>query len=56
MLLVTHDMREALKLADSIVVMDGGQFVFQNSTVELRAQYPDLEAEQLLLRLLESAP
>jgi ABC-type Na+ transport system ATPase subunit NatA len=49
-------MREALKLADSIVVMDGGQFVFQSSTADLRARYPELEAEQLLLTLLESAP
>jgi osmoprotectant transport system ATP-binding protein len=55
MLLVTHDMREALKLADSIVVMDGGQFVLQSTTQELQAQYPELEAEQLLLTLLEHA-
>ena len=54
MLLVTHDMREALKLADSIVVMDSGRFVLQSTTSELQAQYPGLEAEQLLLTLLES--
>ncbi len=55
MLLVTHDMREALKLADSIVVIDGGQFVLQSTTAALQTRYPELEAEQLLLTLLESA-
>ncbi len=54
-LLVTHDMREAMKLADTIAVLDGGKLVLQTSTADLRDRYPDLEAEQLLLTLLEQA-
>ena len=46
-------MREAMKLADTIAVLDGGKLVLQTSTADLRDRYPDLEAEQLLLTLLE---
>ena len=52
-ILVTHDMREALKLADRIVVMEQGVLVAESSRQVLREDYPDLEPEQLLLTLLE---
>jgi len=55
-LLVTHDMREALALADRILVMDGGNISIEATPDELRARDPGVEAEQLLLDLLgESA-
>lgn len=52
-LLVTHDMREALALADRILVMDAGTIRIVTTSAELRAQRPDVEPEQLLLDLLE---
>jgi osmoprotectant transport system ATP-binding protein len=54
-LLVTHDMREALKLSDSVCVLDAGRVTSENTTSELQSRYPGLEAEQILLTLLESA-
>jgi osmoprotectant transport system ATP-binding protein len=51
-LLVTHDMREALKLADRVVVLEGGRIVEDSESAALAARYPDMEAEQLLLTLL----
>ncbi len=54
-ILVTHDMREALKLADRIVVMEQGVLVSESSRAQLREKFPELEPEQLLLRLLEPA-
>jgi osmoprotectant transport system ATP-binding protein len=54
-ILVTHDMREALKLADTILVMEHGVLVSNFSRQELRNQFPDMEPEQLLLTLLEQA-
>jgi osmoprotectant transport system ATP-binding protein len=52
-ILVTHDMREALKLADTILVMEHGVLVANFARQELRSQFPDMEPEQLLLTLLE---
>lgn len=52
-ILVSHDMREALKLADTILVMEQGVLISQYSRQQLREEFPDLEAEQLLLTLLE---
>lgn len=52
-IIVTHDMREALKLADTILVMEHGVLVSNFSRQELRSQFPDMEPEQLLLTLLE---
>ena len=54
-LLVTHDMREALKLADRILVLEAGRKVLMESRETLLARHPGLEAEQLLLRLLEGS-
>ena len=51
-LLVTHDMREALKLADSILVLDSGRIVLREDVAVLREQTAQLEPEQLLLQLL----
>lgn len=53
--LVTHDMREAMMLADDIVLMGEGTILRRSSTKVLRSQYPDLEPEELLLALLEKA-
>jgi osmoprotectant transport system ATP-binding protein len=52
-ILVTYDMREALKLADTILVMEHGVLVANFAREELRSQFPDMEPEQLLLTLLE---
>lgn len=50
--LVTHDMREAMLLAQQIVVMDRGRVRVNQSTASLRAQQPGLEPEALLHTLL----
>lgn len=52
-LLVTHDMREALKLADQVLVLEAGRVVLMEPGSALAVRYPDLEPELLLLRLLE---
>ncbi len=51
-LLVTHDMREAMKLADRIVVLEQGRLLEQAEVGELRARHPHQEPEQILLELL----
>jgi osmoprotectant transport system ATP-binding protein len=51
--LVTHDIREALLLADHIVVMSEGRVVSSEGKRELLARHDDLEPEQLLQALLE---
>ncbi|EED32347.1 ABC transporter ATP-binding protein [gamma proteobacterium NOR5-3] len=50
--LVTHDMREAMSLAQQIVVMDKGKVRVNESTAKLHAQQPDLEPEALLQSLM----
>jgi osmoprotectant transport system ATP-binding protein len=50
--LVTHDMREAMLLADTIVVMDNGRVVHQLDKRELLAANPDNPPEDLLHALL----
>ncbi len=55
-LLVTHDMREALRLADRIVTLDQGRIVADATPAELTARYPEMEPEHLLLTLLDAAP
>ncbi len=52
-LLVTHDMREAMQLADRVVIMDQGRVRVDASTAQLRAAQPDLEPEALLQQLME---
>ncbi|MEE4661082.1 MAG: ATP-binding cassette domain-containing protein [Halieaceae bacterium] len=54
-LLVTHDMREALRLADRIIVLERGCVQADAAADALAARYPDLEPEQLLLTLLGDA-
>ncbi len=56
MLLVTHDMREAMHLADRVVVLERGRLLEMAAVDELKARHPDLEPEEVLLKLLgESA-
>lgn len=52
--LVTHDMREAMLLADTIVVMDRGAVVRQFAVSELDASGRD--PEELLLSLIPQVP
>ena len=47
-LLVTHDMREALLLADRIVLMDAGVIQVDRDKAELLLQFPDATPEALL--------
>ena len=54
-ILVTHDMREALRLADLIVVLEAGAILHRCSRAELLQQSAGLEPEQLLLKLLRAA-
>jgi osmoprotectant transport system ATP-binding protein len=53
--LVTHDMREAMQLAQQIVVMDAGRICLDESTDTLRTQRPDLEPEVLLQSLMQES-
>jgi osmoprotectant transport system ATP-binding protein len=53
--LVTHDMREAMLLAQHIVVMDAGKVCLNAPTETLRAQRPGLEPEDLLQNLMREA-
>ena len=50
--LVTHDMREALLLADHIVIMNSGRLVCSEPRATLLARGPDAEPEALLYALL----
>lgn len=52
-LLVTHDMREALFLAEYIVVMHDGRIQQHASTRALCEQWPELAPEQLLRKLMQ---
>ncbi|WOJ97136.1 ATP-binding cassette domain-containing protein [Congregibacter brevis] len=51
-LLVTHDMREAMFLAQQIVVMANGKIRVNEATDELHKQQPGLEPEALLNSLM----
>ena len=51
--LVTHDMREALKLADHIVVMAQGRIIRQAPTEQLIQSCSGEDPDQLLLSLME---
>ena len=50
--LVTHDMREAMLLADQVVVMHAGRICARETVAELRERAPDVEPEVLLQDLL----
>lgn len=51
--LITHDMREAMHLADHIVVLQAGHVRIHRTRADLLAQYPGTEPEALLLNLLQ---
>jgi len=53
--LVTHDMQEALLLADEIVIMERGCIVRAASKNDLLEQYPGQEPNKLLLSLMSGA-
>jgi osmoprotectant transport system ATP-binding protein len=55
-LLVTHDMREAMQLADRLVVMEAGQIAYNDSPQHLLESRPDLEPEALLQSLMSERP
>lgn len=50
--LVTHDMREAMQLAQHIVVLEKGRLRLSETTAALREAQPDLEPEALLQSLM----
>lgn len=54
-LLVTHDMHEALRLGDRIIVMDGGRIVQDHQRETLAERYPALPPNELLRRLMGDA-
>lgn len=47
-LLVTHDVREALLLADQIVIMDAGNVILNEDKAALLQQFPEATPEALL--------
>ena len=51
-ILVTHDMREAMQLADRIVLMEAGQVALNESKQTLANSRPGLEPEELLRALM----
>lgn len=51
--LVTHDMREALRLADQLVIMAGGRVIRSAGKHALLAGLEDLDPDELLPRILE---
>ncbi len=51
-LLVTHDMREAMKLANQIVVLEQGRLLENAAVEELVSRHPGDEPERILLKLL----
>ena len=53
--LVTHDMAEALKLADHLVIMAGGRIAHSEAKDSLLATHPGSDPETLLHQLLQEA-
>ena len=50
--MVTHDMHEAMRLADDIVVMSQGRISCHRTTQSLRDENPGIEPNELLLSLM----
>ncbi|MEM6583443.1 MAG: ATP-binding cassette domain-containing protein, partial [Pseudomonadota bacterium] len=50
--LITHDMREAMLLADYIAVMDSGKILITTTTEQLRREYPGKSPEDVLPLLM----
>jgi len=50
--MVTHDMHEAMRLADDIVVMSQGRISCHRTTESLREENPGIEPNELLLSLM----
>jgi osmoprotectant transport system ATP-binding protein len=50
--LVTHDMREAMRLADHIVVMENGRISCSKSTTDLQRDNPGKDPEEILQELM----
>jgi len=55
-ILVTHDMREALHLAQHVVVMSEGRIICNQSAESLRQLYQDQDPETLLQSLMGEIP
>lgn len=55
-ILVTHDMREALRLAEHVVVMREGRIVCSETTEALRSRHEGQDEDALLNTLLEAEP
>jgi osmoprotectant transport system ATP-binding protein len=53
--LVTHDMREAMRLADHIVIMDEGRICCYQSTAALQQDNPGVDPEDLLQSLMSES-
>jgi osmoprotectant transport system ATP-binding protein len=53
--LVTHDMREAMRLADHIVLMENGRISSGRATSDLQQDNPGKDPEQLLQLLMAEA-
>ncbi len=54
--LVTHDMREAVLLAEHIVVMQAGRILHRLSSADLLSQHPGQDPQAILRQLLIEAP
>jgi osmoprotectant transport system ATP-binding protein len=53
--LITHDMREAMRLADHIVLMENGRISSGRATSDLQQDNPGKDPEQLLQLLMAEA-
>lgn len=53
--LVTHDMREAMRLADQIIVMEHGRVTCSKTTAALQQDFPGQDPDELLQSLLVEA-
>jgi len=50
--LITHDMGEAMRLADHIVIMDEGRICSSSPTAALQHEHPGIEPQELLQSLM----